>query len=169
MSSYSDITGAVEATSVFSNSKRVGKNMTVQFPDVPFATQDLKALGTISIPIIPQIDSMELTITKSGLDTNYAELSRIESQEIEVRWLQSALRNDTKIGNIYSVGYFNAIPKVIPGPSIEGATISEMDFVFEVLRMRVLIGQEEVILVDKLNDIVVINGVDYTADLRSLL
>ena len=61
------------------------------------------------------------------------------------------------------------VPKLIPGLSVEPGNPSENEVTLAVSRYQVFVAEEEFGLIDQLNTIMRIGGVDYVKDLRSVL
>ena len=59
--------------------------------------------------------------------------------------------------------------RIVKGISVEVGSATELGGTYTVLRYQLYVDGAEVLLVDRLNIILKINGVDYMADIKKLL
>jgi len=170
MSKWIDKRGPVEASTTYVDGELVGTDMTFTLPEITFATADIQAMGTMSIPLFSMIEDMETTITKVGEDANMGKLQAPKMKTIEHRWVRDVVKSDGSIEKEGCKVFFKCVPKNLqPGNSIELGSASEGDLTYGVFRERLVINGEEVLLVDRLSRKIKINGTDYSSDLDSLL
>jgi len=169
MSGWIDIKGPVIADTVYSDGQLVAKDATVTLPGITMATADHRAMGTMSLPIIGQIDSMEMSITKIGIDLGLGRLVRLQAMNIELRWAQDAIMADgaTKVEGCKA--FLRGVPKSIPGLTVEAGSQSENSITLEVIRYQLFAAGAELWLVDRLSRILRVNGIDYYRKIGSLL
>lgn len=169
MAGWIDIPGAVAGSTVYVGGKLVARNATCTLPEVTPTTVELKAGGTVEVPVPSQVDAMEATVTAGNPDESFAELCAPGAHEVEVRWAQQVVDKD---GNSKTVGYkafMRANGKTIPGVSIEVGEAGENEVTLGVTRYRLVKDGSEVLLIDQLNGIFTFAGVDYSGGVESLL
>ena len=65
--------------------------------------------------------------------------------------------------------FLNVIPQEIPGASIEIGSASELALTYTVTRYQLFVNGVEIMLIDRLNQILRINGKDYMSEIKKLL
>ena len=68
-----DLKGPILADTVYIGGTLVAKDVTISLPAVTPVTADFKAMGTYTAPILGQIEAMEASITKIGIDLGLLE------------------------------------------------------------------------------------------------
>ena len=68
-----DLKGPILADTVYIGGTLVAKDVTIALPAVTPVTADFKAMGTYTAPILGQIEAMEASITKIGIDLGLLE------------------------------------------------------------------------------------------------
>lgn len=164
-----DLKGPIIAGTVYVDGSLVAKDVTVTLPAVTPVTAEYKAMGTMSLPIIGQIESMELSITKIGVDLGLGKLIRLKSVTIEFRWVQDAIKGDGSSSPEGCRAYVKCVPKTLPGIGIEPGAPSENELTYEATRYQIFVGGDELWLIDRLAQIFRILGVDYYSRIQSLL
>ena len=94
---------------------------------------------------------------------------QLESKTLEVRWAQDAKYADGSTKTEGCKAFMRCVPKLIPGLSVDPGNPSENEVTLAVSRYQVFVAGEEFCLIDQLNTIMRIGGVDYVKDLRSVL
>jgi phage tail tube protein FII len=169
MAGWIDLKGPIVADTVYSDGQLVAKDATVALPAISPITADFKAMGTMSLPVLGQIESMEATITKVGVDLGLGQLVRLQAMNLELRWVQDTIQADGITKPEGCKAFLRVVPKTIPGLSVEAGAHSENDVTFEALRYQLYVGGTELWLVDRLAQILKILGVDYYKNIGSLL
>lgn len=126
-------------------------------------------MGTMSLPVVGQLESMEVSITKIGTDLGLGKMLRFKSTLFECRWSQSVVAADGTTKNEGCKAFIRGVPKAIPGIGVEPGKISENDITAEVTRYQLYVGGEELWLIDRLAQIMRIDGTDYYDEILSLL
>lgn len=166
---FVDLSGAVSGSTVYADGQLCARDVSVELPEITMMTNDYNAMGPITLPVPGLVEHMELTVTKIGVDLGLARLIRPQKQDLEFRWVQSRI---TATGNAYEQGYkafIAGVPQTIPSVSLEVGASVEQAVVFSVWRYQLFAAGKEVYLIDKLNGICRVGGVDYAANLNSLL
>jgi P2 family phage contractile tail tube protein len=164
-----DLKGPILANTVYDAGKLVAKDVSVTLPSVTPVTADFRAMGTMTMPMLGQIEAMEAAITKIGIDLGLRSLVKLESKTLEFRWVQDVKTADGSTKTEGCKAFIRGTPKTIPGLSIDPGNASESEVSFAVSRYQLFVDGTEYWLVDQLNQIMRIGGVDYCKDIRSLL
>lgn len=163
------IRGPIAGSTVYREGRLLARDVTLTLPSITFGIGEYKSMGTLEIPNPTQIDAMELALTKAGIDQELACLCQPGYGGFECRWAQDIMQPDGTTALEGCKAFFRAAPKGIPGLSLEVGSVSENEITFAVARYQLYIGGKEVLLADKLNSILKVNGVSYTSKLQSLL
>ena len=169
MEKWLDLKGPILADTVYVDGKLVAKDVTVTLPGVTPVTADFRAMGTMTMPILGQIEAMEAAITKIGIDLGLRTLVKLESKTIEFRWAQDVKTSDGSTKTEGCKAFIRAMPKTIPGLSVDPGAASENELTFAVSRYQLFVDGAEFWLIDQLNQIMRIDSVDYCKTIRSLL
>ena len=161
---------AVIASSVKVDNVKVGSYINAEIPSIGFATTDVTGagvMGTIAVPVMGQIESMEMVLHTRGMDADTHALYAPGKHRIELLNAQQVFAPNTNdkavAGKIYVEGRF----KSADGGSVEAPNPSEGSVTYEVTRMQWFVEGRETLLVDKENYIYRVNGVDHMADVRA--
>lgn len=162
MGKYVTKRGAIEASTSYCDNKLVACDATFTLPEITFATADIQAMGTMSLPLLGLIEDMETSITKVGIDKNMTKLSTPGVHNIEHRWVQDVIQSDGSVKQEGCKVFLRVLPKTLaPGAGLEIGSPSENDLTFAVTRMKLVVAGEEILLVDRLAHILKVNGKDY--------
>lgn len=164
-----DIVGGVLADTVYSGGELVAKDVNVTLPSITHKTSEIAAMGSVDLPLIGLIEAMEASVTKKGVSKQLAKLAKLGKNELEVRFVQNVIGADGVAKPVGCKAFMRVIPKVLPGVDLELGAASDAQITYSVTRYQLIVGGDEVCLVDQLNTILKINGVDYTKDIKSLL
>ena len=161
-----DLKGPILADTVYIGGTLVAKDVTIALPAVTPVTADFKAMGTYTAPILGQIEAMEASITKIGIDLGLRNMMKLESKTIEIRWAQDVKQADGSTKTEGCKAFLRCVSKGIPGLSVDPGNTSENEAkVFS----SFFVAGAEYWLIDQLNTILRVGGVDYAKDIRSLL
>lgn len=166
---WMDIKGAIVADTVYADGKLVAKDVGFTLPSVALQTGDVQAMGTMSIPLVGLLDDMELAITKIGIDLGLSKLSRLEKQNIEFRWVQNVVKSDGSQSVEGCKAFVRTMPGAFPETGVEIGSAPEQENTYNVTRMQIYANGVEVVCVDRLSQILRINGVDYMSQINNLL
>ena len=89
-----DLKGPILANTAYDAGKLVAKDVTISLPSVNLVTADFRAMGTMTMPMLGQIEAMEAAITKIGIDLGLRSLVKLESKTLEFRWVQDVKTAD---------------------------------------------------------------------------
>lgn len=169
MSKFMDIKGPVVADTVYCDNQLVAKDTAFTLPGIEFMTADVQAMGNMTVPLIGLLENMELSITKIGLDKGLSRMNRLEKQNIEFRWVQNVVKADGSQSVEGCKAFVRTLPAAIPEIGVEVGSAPENENTYNVTRMQIFVGGTEFLLVDRLNQILRINGKDYYKQIKSLL
>ena len=160
---------AVLADSMYVDKTKAAEDVSFELPSLALQTADLQAMGTLSLPIAGLLDDMTMTITKIGVDKGYGSMNKLKKMAMEFRWVQDKVNASGDVTHVGCKAFLNVVPQEIPGISVEVGSATELGGTYTVLRYQLYVDGSEVLLVDRLNQILKINGVDYMADVKKLL
>ena len=166
---FQDIKSAVVADSVYANKVLVARDTAFTLPGVEFMTADVQAMGNMTVPLIGLLENMQLSITKIGIDKGLSRMNRLEKQNFEFRWVQNVVKSDGSMKPEGCKAFVRTMPGSFPEMGVEIGSPSENENTYNVTRIQIYAGGEEILLVDRLSQILRIDGKDYMAQIRNLL
>lgn len=166
---FINIKGAVLANTVYKDGELVAKDVTVTLPNINYLTAEHKAMGTVELPVLGQIEAMEAAVTKKGYDSGLAKLARPEAMNLEFRFVQDVIDSDNVSKPEGCKAFLRAVPKTLPGGDLEPGSVGDTQVTFAVTRYQLIVGGEELCLIDQLKGIQRIYGTDYAKSINSLL
>ena len=158
-----------ESNSVYVDGVLAAKDVTIALPPVNLVTADFKAMGTYTAPLPGQIEAMEASITKIGIDLGLRSLVKLTSKTIEIRWAQDVKLSDGSTKTEGCKAFLRCVSKGIPGLNVDPGNASENEIALAVSRYQLFVAGNEYWLIDQLNTIMRVGGVDYAKDIRSVL
>lgn len=162
--------GPVEADTVYCEGSLVAQDVAVTLPEVTFMTADIQAMGEMSIPLTNAIEDMEMSITKIGVDKNMTKLTTPGKKSIEIRWVQDLIKSDGTVSAEGCKAFLSVSPVTLhPGASLEIGSATENELTYKVFRYKLVVGGEEILLVDRLAHTLKVNGKEYSKKYDSLL
>ena len=162
------IKGPVLATKVLYDGEEVAENVKISLPAINFLTAEFQALGAMELPL-PLTEALEATITSIGFDKGFYKLLGLESNNFEFRFVACETKKDGSSKKYGCKAFIKGVSKGIPGGDVEIGSNHEEDIPIAVTRYQLYIDGKETILVDKLKNILRINGKDYTQEMNSLI
>lgn len=127
-------------------------------------------MGEIDLPTLGQLAAMEGEIAFNKTNGAMIELFTPKAHTIESRWVTNVLNTATgNVGVQSNKEIVKIVPKKIDLGEIEGNEKNESSMTYEILAYQYIIDGKTVIKIDKLNNVFIVNGVDYSAKIRSLL
>lgn len=169
MATWLDIKSAVVADTVYADNVLVAKDTSFTLPGLEFVTADVQAMGNMSVPLIGLLENMELTVNKIGIDAGLSRLNRLEKQNLEFRWIQNVVKADGTAGHEGCKAFIRTMPGSIAEIGVEVGSASEHENTYNVTRMQVYVAGEEILCVDRLSQVLRVNGVDYMGNINNLL
>jgi phage tail tube protein FII len=152
---------AIEANSIYDGGVLQLNDAKVTLPEIIAQTADVQMMGTASLPLLGLLDDMETTITKTGIDKKSTILTKPGVHNIEVRWVQDVVSPGGETSQEGCKAFLKCIPKTLgPAADIEIGSTPEHDITYTVLRYRLVVNGEEVLLVDRTAGKIKVNGKD---------
>lgn len=142
-------------------------------PSIEMLTDTIKGagiMGEIDYPALAQLAAMEYEISFKTTNKKAIALFGQKTHHLETRWVTDVL--DSATGNVgirANKDIIKGVPKKIDLGSVEGNSNNEATLPLEVLYFKHIQDGETLIEIDKLNNVFIINGVDYAKELREAL
>ena len=169
MSKWLDIKGPVVADSVYDDGVLVARDVAFTLPGVEFMTADVQAMGNMSVPLVGLLEHMELSITKVGVDMGLSKLNRLEKHNLEFRWAQNVTKADGSTATEGCKAFIRTMAGNLPELGVEVGAATEAEKTYGVTRMQVYANGEELCCIDRLSQILKVNGKDYMSPINNLL
>ncbi len=145
----------------------------VTLPEIALLTETIKGIGIngeIDMPTYSQIGSMEVEISNNNLSRDTVRTFRQQTQHLEHRWAAQTL--DAASGETKVVGkkaIMKLLPKSLNLGAIESNKAEEAPSKFECIYLKYVEGNNVLLEIDKLNDIFIVDGTDYSRQIRNVL
>ena len=169
MANWQDIKGPVVADSVYADKVLVAKDVAFTLPGISFLTATVKAMGDMDVALVGLLEHMELTINKIGIDQGISRMNRLEKQNFEFRWVQNVVKADGSTSVEGCKAFVRTLPSSFPEMGVEVGSASELENTYGVTRMQIFANGVEVLCVDRLSQILKVNGKDYMKNIANLL
>ena len=169
MGKWQDIKGPVLADTVYSDNVLVAKDVAFTLPGIEFVTADVQAMGNMSVPLIGLLENMELSITKIGIDNGLSRMNRLKKQNFEFRWVQNVVKSGGSTAAEGCKAFVRTMPGSFPETGVEVGSAPEHENTYNVTRMQIYANGVEILCVDRLSQILRINGEDYMSKITNLL
>ena len=169
MGKWLDIKGPVVADTVYADGVLVAKDTSFTLPGLEFTTADVQAMGNMSVPLIGLLENMELSITKIGIDSGLSRMNRLEKKNFEFRWVQNVVNSDGSTSVEGCKAFVRTMPGSVPEIGVEVGNASEQENTYNVTRMQIYAAGVEILCVDRLSQVLRINGKDYMKNITNLL
>lgn len=166
------ISGAVIAHKFLADSTEIADYVSCQLPSIEFATNEVKGagiLGSIDMPMTGQINAMTFSVTSRGINKSNTNLAKPGVQKLEIRFNRDVTQADGSVIPEGSKVFINGVNKKYDPGKVEQGANMDGSIEFEVLRYRQVINGVETLLIDKLNYVYKINGIDYMEKVRASL
>lgn len=169
MGKWLDIKGPVVADTVYADGTLVAKDTTFTLPGIEFMTADVQAMGNMSVPLIGLLENMELAITKIGIDKGLSRMNRLKKQNFEFRWVQNVVKSDGSTSVEGCKAFVRTMPGSFPETGVEVGSAPEQENTYNVTRVQIYANGVEMVCVDRLSQILRVDGVDYMKTINNLL
>ena len=142
----------VEASALYVGNPCVGNNVPVTLPAVTPVTTDVDGLmGTMIVPLLNTIESMEATVSKKGVDENSYLLTCPGTKALMAKWVQDKVGSDGSVTPVGCKAELKASPKVYsPEASLEIGSSTDSDIPFEVYEYKLTVDGVTVFHVNRL-------------------
>ena len=166
------ISGSIIAHKFFDNGVDIDDNVSCQLPTIENGSTEVKGagiLGALDLPSSAQLNSMIFSAVQRSINKGSISIASPGKHNIELRFVKDAMTGDGQSvpqgTKIFVTGIFK---KFDPGKVETNATM-DGSIDYEVLRYRIVIDGEEVLLIDKINYIYKVNGIDYMSNVKAAL
>lgn len=166
------VSGSVIAHKLLSENKELYDQVSCQLPSIEKQTSEITGagiLGAIDMPMTGQIGAMTFSISSRSINKGASELAKPGVQKLELRFVRDVIQDDGSMVPEGTKIFITGVNKKFDPGKVEKASTMDGSIEFEVLRYRQVIDGVETLLIDKLNSIYKINGVDYMKQVRSAL
>lgn len=167
-----DKSAAVIVSRLFDGGEEIGDHVTVTLPSLAFMTTEIKGagiMGSISLPHVGFTESLEFSIDLRSMGENAAALQRPGVHNLELRFAQDVLTSREAVIKRGTKIFISGIPKSFNFGSVEVGNPLSSNAAFEVLRLRMVVDGEEVVLLDKTKYKFDVGGRDATGGIKSLI
>ena len=165
-----DLKGAVVADTVYADGALVAKDTSFTLPSITQTTAEISAMGKMSVPIVGLLENMELSITKIGEDRGLGKMSKLDKCNFEFRWVQNVIKADGTTKPEGCKAFVRTFPPTsLPGIGVEVGAASENELTYTATRIQIFVGGYEYLLVDRLSQILRIDGKDYMGSISKFL
>ena len=127
-------------------------------------------MGEIDMPTLGQLDSMEIELVLNKSNERAIAMFAPGAHTAEVRWatnvLDSASGSSAVQANKEIIKY---LPKSLGLGDIENNETNECTLTGEVLTYQYIVNGKTLIKIDKLNNVFIVNGKDYSAAIKAAL
>lgn len=127
-------------------------------------------MGEIDLPTIGQLGGMEGEITFNKVNSRGISLFTPIAHTIEIRWVTNTIdksTGDLKIEANKEI--IKMLPKSMELGDVEGNETNEGTLTFEVLTYQYILDGKTKLKVDKLNNVFIVDGKDYSEGVRNAL
>lgn len=142
-------------------------------PDIEEMTDTISGagiMGEIDLPTLGQLSSLEVEFGFRRANKKSIELFAQEAHEIEVRWVTDVLDTaGAKITTCANKDIIKTVPKKLSLGNIETNSTNEATVSMECIYFKHIQDGETLIEIDKLNNVFIVNGVDYAKAIREAL
>jgi len=163
----------LKATDQNGNLVVIDDSSDLQLPSIEKMTDTISGagiMGEIDMPTYGQIGSMTLTINTRADNPQYAILARPGEIKFEIVWVVDVFdSNQAKVGIQQHKVFLTGFNKTYDPGKIEVNAGADGSSEFEIYYLRKLVDGREVLLIDKLNYVFKVNGVDYMSALNAAL
>lgn len=167
---YQPLLGDCIASSVYANGEQRGLNVQCSLPEISYATIETQAAGgKLELPVPQQIQAMEASVTKNGMDDSFLAMIKPEPFDLIINVAQKVTESDGTSKHSHIKSFLRVIPKGIPAHEFNPGENSDRQITFSVLSFRQLVDGQEILNIDVPKGICSIGGTDYMSDIRSML
>ena len=142
-------------------------------PDIEMMTDGVSGsgiMGEIDVPTLGHIDSMEFEMVLNKTNERAIAMFAPGAHTMEVRWVTNVLNSATGGSSVQAnKEIIKYLPKSLSMGDIENNETNEATLTGEVLTYQYIVAGKTLIKIDKLNNVFIINGKDYSADIRKAL
>lgn len=155
------------------NPKFITDTSSLKRPDLDTLTETIKGaglMGEIELPTLGQLAAMAYEITFKRSNKDAIVFFGQKTQHFETRWVTDVLdATNAKIGISANKEIVKAIPKKLGLGNLEGNSSNETTVALEVIYYKFIQDGVTLLEIDKLNNVFIVDGWDYAAQIREAL
>ena len=142
----------VEAATMYHGGTLVGNDYKISLPDVvPISTEVNGVMGNVNVPLLGGLESMELGVTKVGIDKNAAAVCTPGKKDLSFKWVQNKIDAEGDVKPVGCKAEFRVLPKsYMPAADIEVGSATEFDCKYEVFIYKLFVDGTQILEVNKL-------------------
>ena len=164
------ISNSVYANKVGEEQALVGRDVEITMPEVRNRTVEATAMGTLTVPVISQFENMEAVIHHIGADYGLARMLAQETLEIEVRWAEQMMKEDGTQKQVGCKAFLTGFPQVaVPSFSLKPGEPVDVEVPYTITGYKTVRDGEVLWDINRLSQKCVVGGVDYFAEMSSML
>ena len=153
--------------------KYVDDAKTYKRPDIEMMSDGFSGLGImgeVDLPTLGQIAGMEGEIGFNGTNEKSVVLFAPGTHVIEARWVSNVLDTATGVSKaVANKEIVTYLSKNFSLGDIESNEANESTLTYEIIAYEYIRDGKSLIKIDKLNNVFIVNGVDYSAQIREAL
>jgi len=153
--------------------KYVDDTTSYKRPDIEMLSDSFSGagiMGELDLPTLGQLAGMEGELGFNKTNEKMVALFTPEVHTIETRWVTNVVNTATGAVTPQSnKEIVKLMPKKISLGEIENNNANESSMTYEILSYQYIIEGKTVIKIDKLNNVFIVNGIDYSKKIRDLL
>ena len=96
-------------------------------------------------------------------------MNRLEKQNFEFRWVQNVVKSDGSAGVEGCKAFVRTMPGTLPEVGVEVGSAPENENTYNVTRLQIYANGTELLCVDRLSQVLRVNGKDYMKTINNLL
>lgn len=151
----------------------VDDSATYKRPDLEMMTDGFTGLGImgeLDLPALAQLGGIEIEVGFSASNKKATALFAPGSHTIEARWVTNVLNTATGKSEVRAnKDIVTYLPKNLSLGDIEPNEANESTLTGEAIAYEYICNGESLIKIDKLNNVFIVNGVDYSKQIRDAL
>jgi len=125
--------------------------------------------GTLNIPDVFNVGALEFTITSRALRAQYAKVITPSGAEFRIAWAMDKISSDSAEDYDRYMAIVKGKASKLPEISGEKGSPLELETAFSVWYYKLTVNGVTLFEFDILNGVVIINGVNYSAKLKTAL
>lgn len=142
-------------------------------PEIAMMTDSVAGsgiMGEIDMPNLGQLDSMEVELVLNKTNERAIAMFAPGAHTMEARWVTNVLNSADGGSQIQAnKEIIKYLPKTLSMGDIENNETNEATLTGEVITYQYIIAGKTVIKIDKLNNVFIVNGKDYSSAIRAAL
>lgn len=164
-----DKSAAILGLTVYCDGVLIARDVKISLPSITNTTVDVSAMGTLSVPLAGIFDDMETSISLTGHDLLTSKMYEPRWHDLEIRSVQTDITKEGGEDRKAIKHKLLVYPKEIPMGDIEVGATTERESTFACRRYQQYINGKETMMIDRLQHLLRIDGVEYSSDIEGSL